>query len=111
MLSADEIERTADRSHVAGLHLGRVGAFLRQIFVDVAAFHDRRQEHRVHLARRLLGGGDMLGRLNHRHVKGRIVRQSDLRSWLGVGADRLHAQAVREHAMVAHLVHLSRREL
>ena len=107
----DEIERAADRRHVARLHLGRIRPFLRQIFVDVAALHDRGKEHRVHFPRRLLRGRNVLRRFDHRHIEGRVVGDADLRAGLRVSPDRLNAEAVGEHAMVADLVHLRGWEL
>ncbi len=54
---------------------------------------------------------DMLGRVDHRHVEGGVVGNSDLRSGLRLSADRLHSEPVGEDAVMADLVHAGRRKL
>ena len=66
---------------------------------------------RVLDARRLLRRGDMLGRLDHGDIEGGVVGDADLRSRPCMGADRLHAEAVGEDAVMTDLVHLCGRQL
>ncbi len=105
-IEPDEIDRTADRGHVAFGHLGRGGARRLEVAVDVLALHHRAEEHRILVARRAARGLDMLGGLDRRHREDGILGKPDPRAGTRVRADRLHPQPVREHAVVAHLVGL-----
>ena len=91
--------------------LRRVGARARQIRVGVLPFHDDRHVLRVHLTRRLCGGGDVLRVLDHGRADRHVVRKADLRAGLARCADRLHREAVTENGVMPGLVEPSRRKL
>src|ERR1700738_849386 len=109
-VEADEVQLAADGGHVAGLNLGRVGAFALEGLVDVLAFHERGQEGGILDTSGPAGGFNVLRGLDHGDEHDGVLGESDLGARGGVGANGADRQSVGQDGVVAHLVYLPGRE-
>ena len=103
-IEGDKIQRTGDDRHITGLDLGRVGAFLSQVFVNITAFHYGCEEHGILFPSRLFGRSYVLGCLHDGHVEHGIIGQTDLSPGLGMGTQCLDAETVSKDPMMANLI-------
>src|SRR6516165_8389130 len=107
----DEIDLRADDLQFVGRELRRVLAGIGKIAVGVFAFQDHAQNAGVQLARRVLGGANIVRRIDRRHAGRDVFGKPQFRAGARASADRLHRKPMAQHDVVTCLVQFTRRQL
>ena len=99
-----------DRLQVFRREGRRVGTGRLEIGVGVLPFLDDRHVRRVQFARGLLGRSDVRRRLDDGRANCHVLRETNQRTRLGIGPDRLNGQPVSEHGVMPRLIEATGRQ-